>query len=371
MLPNMGKPVGVGVIGCGSVACQYLKPGGAFECLRFVACSDILPDAAQAVAAEFGIPKACSNEELLADPEVEVVLNLTIPSAHYPLAMATLDAGKHTYLEKPLAITRELGLRIMDKARQKNRKVGCAPDTFMGRAIQTARKAIDDGLIGRPVGFNAFMMLPGHEKWHPNPEFHYDIGGGPLFDMGPYYLTALLNLLGPVKRLCALAAIEIPDRTIGSKAKFGKVIDVRTPDHMTGSIEFECGAVGSIILSFATHHGPYGQLVIFGSEGTLEIPDPNHHTGNVRFRAKDSAEWSELKPAFTHEYYRSVGLAEMAQAIRNGGSFRASGEQGLAVLDLMEGFLESSAGGKHFTPTVAYQRPAPVSGGKSFENLSR
>jgi len=366
----MSKSVGVGIIGCGSVSGQYLKMAANFPILHILACSDIVPEAAQSVAGAFGIPRSCCTAELLADPEIEIVLNLTVPKAHASLALATLDAGKHTYLEKPLGTSRKEGLSIMAKAKEKNLLVGCAPDTFMGSGLQTARKAVDDGLIGRPTAFTAFMMCPGHESWHPNPEFHYQPGGGPLLDMGPYYLTALLNFFGPVKRLTSIASIANTDRTIGSGAKKGRKINVQTPDHVTGCIEFENGAVGTMIQSFATYHGMYGSITLYGTEGALQVPDPNNFTGAVRLRRKEDADWTDLPPVFPHEYGRSVGLADMAGAIRNGGTYRATGDQGLAVLDLMEGFLESSAQGRQFTPTIPYHRPAPMPLNRAFDVLT-
>ncbi|HUB27120.1 MAG TPA: Gfo/Idh/MocA family oxidoreductase [Tepidisphaeraceae bacterium] len=362
----MDKPVGVGIVGCGAISGEYLKQSKKFPILNVVACADIIPQAAEKKAAEFGVPRACSVKELLADENVEIVLNLAVPKVHASLAMAALNAGKHTYLEKPLAVTRKDGLAILAKAKAKKLQVGCAPDTFMGSGLQTCRKLIDDGAIGRPVAFTAFMMCPGHEHWHPNPEFHYQLGGGPMFDMGPYYLTALLNMLGPVKRLTSLSRIAIPKRTITSPAKFGKVVKVQTPDHVTGSIEFADGAVGVIVQSFATHFGQFGVLTIHGTEGALHLPDPNHFAGPVRLRNKGDAEWKEIPHVFQHDYGRSVGLADMAEAIRNRRAFRASGQQGMVVLDLMQGFLDSSKSGKVYVPKLSYKRPAPLPIGTDF-----
>jgi predicted dehydrogenase len=267
------------------------------------------------------------------------------------------------YLEKPLAVTRDLGLAILALSNRKKLRVGCAPDTFLGAGLQTARKAIDDGLIGRPVAFTAFMMCPGHEHWHPSPEFYYEVGGGPMLDMGPYYLTALLNLLGPVKRLMGMASLAIGERTIGSEAKRGKKIKVETPDHITGSMEFEQGAVGTIITSFATRFAPYDgktPIAVFGTEGTLLVPDPNVFGGPVKLRGKDDAEFRELPLVYQCDYGRSIGLADMAYAIRGGRAMRASGEQAMAVLDLMLGFLDSSREGKTYKPVTSYTRPAPM-----------
>lgn len=365
----MAEPVRVGVIGCGAISGAYLGMSQKFPNVQIVACADLNLDAARAKAAEFGIPKVCAVDDVLADRSIEVVLNLTVPKAHVPVALAALEAGKHTYAEKPLAVTREQGRKVLDLAERKNLLVGCAPDTFMGAGIQTARKVIDDGRIGRPVAFTAFMMCPGHESWHPSPEFYYEPGGGPMFDMGPYYLTALLNLLGPMKRVSGATSIAIPERTIGSGPKKGKKVNVQTPDHVCGTIEFEQGAAGTIVTSFATRFATYDgkdPITIYGTEGTLQVPDPNGFGGPVKLRRTNDPEWQEVPHIFAHEYGRSVGLADMAVAIRTGRPMRASGAQAMAVLDVMQGFLESAESGRAYSPVTKYQRPAPMPVGVPF-----
>lgn len=360
----MSERIRVGVIGCGAISGRYLQTSRSFPILEIAACADLNRQAAEKKAAEYSVPKVLGVDELLDDPSIDLVLNLTVPKAHAPICLAALEAGKHVFVEKPLAATREDGKSILHIAQKKKLLVGCAPDTFLGSGLQTARKAIDDGMIGNPVAFTAFMMSPGHEHWHPSPEFYYELGGGPMLDMGPYYLTALLNCLGPVKRLAGLSSISIPERTITSEPKKGKKIRVETPDHVTGSIEFQQGAVGTIITSFATRFPSYDgktPITIFGTEGTLQVPDPNGFGGPVRLRKKDDAEFQELPPIFPHQYERSVGLADMAHAIKNARPVRASGEQGLAVLDLMLGFLDSSREGKAYQPIVQYTRPLPLS----------
>ncbi|MGV3723764.1 MAG: Gfo/Idh/MocA family protein, partial [Actinomycetota bacterium] len=235
--------------------------------------------------------------------------------------------------------------------------------------LQTARKVIDDGVIGRPVAFTAFMMCRGHETWHPSPEFYYEAGGGPMFDMGPYYLTALLNLLGPVRRITGAAAVAIPERTITSEPKRGKKVTVETPDHICGTIELVNGAVGTLITSFAVAHGEYDRkqpITIYGTEGSLKVPDPNGFDGPVQVRGLADPEWRDAPHAFVTGYGRAVGLAEMAQAIRTGGQHRCSGEQALAVLDLMQGFLDSAASGRAVEPAFSYERPAPMRGELAF-----
>ena len=365
----MSKITHIGVIGCGRISGAYLWMARQFPDVAITACADLDVQIAKAKAAEFNVPKGCSVDELLKDDEIDLVLNLTIPQAHFPVAMQVLRSGKHVYSEKPLGIQREQGRLILEEAAKRNLKVGGAPDTFMGSGIQTARRLIDDGAIGRPLAFTAFMMCRGHESWHPGPEFYYEPGGGPMFDMGPYYLTALLNLLGPVKRLTGAASIAIPVRTITSEPKRGQTFAVHTPDHIVGTMEFENGCIGTIITTFATMHPVYDgnqPIVIYGESGTLRVPDPNLFDGPVHLRTVDDADWREIKPMFATGYGRGIGAADMARAIRNGGPFRANGEQAMAVLDLMQGFLDSAASGKAFIPTVRYERPAPMRGELSF-----
>jgi len=366
--------VRVGVIGTGAISGAYLGMAKNFPIVEIAACADLNKEAAQKKAAEFGVTRVLSVDELIADPSIEIVLNLTIPKAHVPVSMRAIEAGKHTYLEKPLGVDREDGRKLLDAARKKNLRVGCAPDTFLGVGIQTARKLIDDGAIGRPVAFTAFMMGPGHESWHPNPQFYYEAGGGPMFDMGPYYLTALLNLLGPVKRVMGMATIAIADRTIGSQPLKGTKIRVETPDHIAGTIEFENGAMGTIIQSFATRFaefgGPHRQpITIFGTGGTMRVPDPNQFDGPVHVRRNEDAEWTQSPHPFVAGYGRSVGLADMAYAIRSGRPHRCSAEQAFAVLEVMQAFLDSSSKGAAVKPSGAYSRPAPMRADLPFGTL--
>ena len=353
----------VGVIGCGAISGRYFQTSASFPILEMAACADLNRAAAEKKAAEFAVPRVLQVDELIEDESIDIVLNLTVPKAHAPICMSALEAGKHVYVEKPLAVTRDDGVAILREAKKRKKLVGCAPDTFLGWGLQTARKAIDDGMIGTPVAFTAFMLCPGHEHWHPSPEFYYEVGGGPMLDMGPYYLTALLNCLGPVRRISGTATVAIPDRVISSTPKRGKKIHVETPDHVVGSMEFENGAAGTIVTSFATRFGQYdgkNPITIFGTEGTILLPDPNGFGGPVKLRRNDEEEFRELPQMFDKQYERSVGLADMAWAILKKRAVRASGEQGMAVLDLMLGFLDSSARGKHYEPVVKYERPKPL-----------
>ena len=358
------QKVRVGVVGCGKISDAYLSMARNLSVLEVAACADLVTEVAEAKARDFGIPLACTVDEMMADPTIEVVLNLTVPKAHVEIALRALEAGKHTYAEKPLGIDRAEAKRVLDLAERSSLRVGCAPDTVLGSGAQTARKLIDDDAIGRPVAFTAFMMGHGPEDWHPSPEFYYQPGGGPMFDMGPYYLTALLNLLGPVKRLTGLATTAIPERTITSQPRNGKKITVETPDHVCGMLEFENGCAGSIITSFATWnavHDGKQPITIYGTEGVIRVPDPNAFDGPVSFiRNVKDAKWEDVPPAFPTGYGRSLGLADMATAIRTGRPHRATGDQGFAVLDLMQGFLESSTSGRAVMPSTQYRRPAPM-----------
>lgn len=366
----MPNPVKVGVIGCGNISSAYFSHAPVFSILDVVACADLDREKAQAQAEKFSIPQVLSVDELLAHPEIEIVLNLTIPQAHVPVGLQAIANGKHTYAEKPLGLDREDGRKLLDAARARGLRVGCAPDTFLGAGIQTARKMVDDGAIGRPVAFTAFMMGRGHESWHPSPEFYYAPGGGPMFDMGPYYLTALLNLLGPLTRLTGAASVAIPERTITSQPLQGKKITVTTPDHIAGTMEFAGGAVGTIITSFATHHAQYDgkfPITVYGTEGTLKVPDPNGFDGAVQINTGGGFE--DVPPAFPTGYGRMVGVADMAYAIRSGRAHRASAEQAYTVLDAMQGFLDSARTGQAYTLSAPYARPAAMPAGLPFGTL--
>jgi predicted dehydrogenase len=361
--PPMPQITRIGIIGCGRISGAYLTMTRPFPHVAITACADLDVDLARARATEYGVAKACTVDELLTDSAIDLVLNLTTPQAHSSIAMRALQHGKHTYSEKPLGITREEGQTLLAEAKQRNLLLGCAPDTFLGSGIQTARKLIDDGAIGRPVAFTAMMMGRGHESWHPSPEFYYQHGGGPMFDMGPYYLTALLNLLGPVKLITGAASIAIPQRTITSDPQRGKTFAVQVPDHIVGTMEFINGCIGTIITSFATMHPQYDDkqpIVIYGHNGTIRVPDPNGFDGPVHLRTTDDADWRSIAPLTQSGYGRGIGVADMAHAIQNGGPFRANGEQAMAVLDLMQGFLDSAASGNAYVPAAHYDRPAPM-----------
>jgi len=359
------KPVKIGIVGCGNISHAYLTYSKMFGVLDIVAVSDVLIERAQARAAEFSVPCACTVEELLRRDDVEIVLNITTPQSHKEIALAALAAGKHVYNEKPLGVTRRDGLEIMSAADRAGLRVGCAPDTVLGAGHQTARKLIDDGAIGRPVAAAAFMMCPGHESWHPDPEFYYKLGGGPMMDMGPYYLSDLTMLLGPVTRVSGAAGIQINPRTITSDKKRGALIDVETPDHVAGLMHFECGAIGTIITSFAARGSQLPRIEIYGTEGSLSVPDPNAFGGPVRLLAGGSKEWKDVPLLDGYAgNSRSLGLADMALAIRTGREHLVTGRQAYHVLDVMHSFLDSSSVGRHYDITSTFTRPAPLAVGR-------
>ena len=354
------KPVKVGLVGCGNISDIYFKNCKSFPVLDLVACADLIAERAQAKAATYGC-RACTPEEIYADPEIEIVLNLTIPKAHASVALKALGAGKSAYNEKPLAITREDGRQMLDLAQRMKVRVGGAPDTFLGGGIQTCRKLIDDGWIGEPVAATAFMMCHGHESWHPDPEFYYKVGGGPMFDMGPYYLTALVNLMGPVRRATGSARITFPQRLITSEPKNGTVIDVDVPTHVAGVLDFQNGAVATIITTFDVWAAELPRIEIYGTEGSLSVPDPNTFGGPVRVRRRDQKEWMEVP--LTHGYAensRGLGVADLAYALRSGRPARASGELTYHVLDIMHAIHDASRDGRHVVLESTCSAPAPL-----------
>ncbi|MCC7262369.1 MAG: Gfo/Idh/MocA family oxidoreductase [Candidatus Latescibacteria bacterium] len=357
----MSDKTKIGIVGCGAISAAYLKIAKTFPILEVAACADMVPERARARAEEFGVPRACSVEELLRDPEIQIVVNLTIPRAHGEVGVAALEAGKSVYNEKPLAVWRADGKKMVDLAQQKGLRLGAAPDTFLGGGHQTCRKLIDDGWIGEPIGATAFILCHGHESWHPDPAFYYHHGGGPMFDMGPYYLTALVNMMGPVKRVTGMARITFPERTITSQAKYGQKVQVEVPTHVTGIMEFHNGAIGTITTSFDVWAGQVPRIEVYGTEGSLSVPDPNGFGGQVKVRRAGAADWSEVP--LSHGYVentRSIGVADMAHAQRSGRPHRASAELVYHVLDLMHAFHDASSQGQTVELGSTCQRPAPL-----------
>ncbi|HLV80384.1 MAG TPA: Gfo/Idh/MocA family oxidoreductase [Chthonomonadaceae bacterium] len=354
------QPVKVGIIGCGNISGIYFKAGKTFQILDIVACADRVMERARAKAEEHGV-RAVTVDQLLADPEIQIVINLTTPDAHYDVCKAALEAGKHVHVEKPLSITREQGKDLLETARARNLRVGAAPDTFLGGGLQTCRKLIDDGWIGEPVGATAFMLCHGHESWHPDPEFYYKSGGGPMFDMGPYYLTALIALIGPIRRVTGSTHISFPERTITSAPKYGTKVQVDVPTHVAGIMDFANGAIGTILTTFDVWASQLPRIEIYGSEGSLDVPDPNGFGGPVRVHRMGASLWSEVP--LTHgfaENSRGIGVADMAYAIQSGRPHRANSQMAYHVLEAMHGFHDASDLGRHYKMESVCERPAPL-----------
>jgi predicted dehydrogenase len=352
------KPVAVGVIGCGNISGAYMRMLKTLPIVQIVACADLRMEAAQAMAEQYGVPRVLSVEALLADPSIEIVLNLTIPQAHGEIALAALAAGKSVYNEKPLALTRDEGRQMLALAAEKGLRVGGAPDTFLGGGLQTCRELIDAGAIGAPVAATAFMMSRGHEHWHPNPVFYYQKGGGPMFDMGPYYLTALVSLLGPVQRVSGATRITRSQRTITSQPRYGEVINVEVPTHVAGLLDFAAGPIGVIITTFDVQASTLPWIEIYGTAGTLAAPDPNTFGGPVRLRLAGDSEWKEVPVTRPYtENSRGLGLADMAEGIRTGRAHRASGELAYHVLDIMHAIHDASAESRHVLLESTCARP--------------
>lgn len=350
----------MGIIGCGNISRTYCKGLKKFPILELVGCADIDMERAVSLANEFEVPNIYTVEELLADKDIEIVINLTIPKVHAEISLAVLESGKHVYVEKPLAVTKEDGERVLELAKRKGLLVGSAPDTFLGGGLQTCRKIIDDGWIGIPVAATAFMMENGPESWHPDPDFLYQEGAGPMFDRGPYYLTGLIHLLGPIKRVTGSARITFPVRKITSEPKNGSMINVNAPTHIAGILDFENGVICTLITSFDIFGGTsdFPHIEIYGTEGSLRIPDPNTFGGPVYIKKNGAKEWSEmsLSHGFT-EQGRGLGVADMAYSIQKGRKHRANGELAYHVLEAMEGFHEASKSGCHYIMQSTCERP--------------
>ena len=352
-------PVRVGLVGCGTIAPAYLRASATFGAFDVVACADIVPAAAAAIGREYGI-EPLPVDDVLDRDDIEAILNLTVPAAHAEVNRAALSAGKHVYCEKPFALDFAAGSEVLAQAQGAGLRVGCAPDTFLGGGHQTVRGLIDAGAIGRPASATAFMMNHGHESWHPNPDFYYLAGGGPLFDMGPYYLTALVHALGPIRRVAALCGRGVDTRRIGSEPRAGEPIPVEVDTHAAGVLEFHGGGVATVVMSFDVWRHSNRWLEIHGVEGSLSAPDPNRFGGPVRV-SEGGGEWQEAP--LTHGYtdnMRSIGLADLCAGLRMGRPHRCSGELALHVLEAMEAFGRSARDGVHVALTTRPERPAPL-----------
>ncbi|MFP3459529.1 Gfo/Idh/MocA family oxidoreductase [Arthrobacter globiformis] len=356
----MGKPLNVGIIGCGKIVEQYLANFRRLDEVSLVAVADLDPARAQAVADDYEGVRALTVEELLAADDVELVLNLTLPAAHADVALKAIAAGKHVYGEKPLAATTAEAREVLDAAKAAGVQVGCAPDTVLGTGIQTARKAIDDGLIGRPISATATMVTPGHERWHPNPDFYYQPGGGPLLDMGPYYVSALVTLLGPVVSVMGAASHTRLERTIGSGPREGETVPVTTDTHVTGVLVHASGALSTLVMSFDAVKTKSPNVEIHGERGSLAVPDPNHFDGDVQLFALGADDWQTLPVSAGYvDSGRGFGIADLA-ATPPGSEPRAGGQLAYHALEVMESVLASAKSGSMVQIQSTAARPEAV-----------
>lgn len=365
----MATELRVGVIGCGNISTAYFSLAPLFKGLKITACADMNMAPATAQAEKFGL-KALSVDDLLADKDIDAVVNLTIPAAHYPITKRILESGKHAYSEKPLVLTIEEGLELRRIADAKGLKAGCAPDTFLGGAHQRARKAIDDGDIGTVTTGTAHVMNFGMEHWHPNPDFFYAPGGGPVLDLGPYYVSNLINLIGPIKRVGALTATPQKQRTIANGARLGETVPVLTPTTVHGLLEFHSGAVVTLTASWDVFAHRHANMELYGSEGSIYVPDPNFFGGTVLATKRNGA--AEELSAWDHPLgipnqdhpqgkmanYRTAGLADMAIAIAEGRDIRCSLERALHGVDVMTSLLKSGETGAFITLQTSCTQPA-------------
>ena len=367
----MAKELGVGIIGCGNISTTYFSLSPLFKGLKVLACADINMDAARLRAEEYKV-KAQTIDELLANDEIDVIVNLTIPDAHFPVSKRILEAGKHAYSEKPLVLTLEQGEELRRIAKEKGLAVGCAPDTFLGGAHQLARKFIDDGGLGRITSGSCHVMSPGMEMWHPNPDFFFLPGGGPILDLGPYYIANLINLIGPVKRVGALTSMASETRTITSQPRNGETIPVKTPTTIQALLEFVSGARITLTASWDVWSHRHANMELYGTEGSLYVPDPNFFGGTVEASGRDKdikplENWAhpfgianQESPSGPRANYRTAGLADMAASLIDGRDARCSLDRTLHGVDVMTSILKSGAENRFIDLTTTCTQPAAL-----------
>lgn len=365
------EKLGLGIIGCGNISTSYLRLAPLFKGLEVRAVADINMDAAIARAAEFNT-KAQSVDDLLANPEVDVVINLTIPEAHFPITKRILQAGKHAYSEKPFVLTLDQGVELRELAKSKGLAVGSAPDTFLGGAHQQARALIDEGKIGTITAGGAAVLNHGMEHWHPNPDFFFLPGAGPMLDLGPYYVTNLIHLIGPVRRVGALTSSAQSERTIANGPRNGEKVPVKTPTNIHALLEFHNGATVTLSTSWDVWHHKRNHFELYGTEGTLYVPDPNFFGGKLEIAGRDGA-LSEVAP-WDHPFgkanqdsprgplanYRTAGLADMVASLREGRDARCSLDRALHAVEVMQACLTSGETGQFVTLTTTCTQPAPL-----------
>ncbi len=363
--------LGIGIMGCGNISAAYLRLAPLFRGMEVRACADLNDEAAKARAEEYGI-RADSVDGMLAADDIDIVVNLTVPAAHYPVSKALLEAGKHVYSEKPFVLSIDEGKDLAALANAKGLRIGSAPDTFLGGAHQLARNLIDNGAIGMVTGGTCHVMSHGMEHWHPNPDFFFKPGGGPVLDIGPYYITNLVQLIGPIKRVAAMSSIPSPVRTISSEPRRGETIDVETPTTIHALLEFQNGAMVTLGTSWDVWDHGHAPMELYGADGSLFVPDPNFFSGDVEL--VQGADGSREKQGWDHPFavanephgetmlanYRASGLADMAQAIAEGRPHRCSLELALHVIDIMTSILKSGETGTFQTMQTQCERPEPL-----------
>jgi predicted dehydrogenase len=350
----------IGIIGCGNISPVYANTLGELPWIEIAAFADGIPERAEKFADRYG-GAALGIPDLLSDDSIDAVVNLTPAHAHTSVSRLCLEAGKPVFSEKPLGTDFDEGRSLVSLAADKGLRLGCAPDTFLGAGLQAARGAIDRGIIGEPIAANAFMLGFGPEWWHPNPESFYVPGAGPLFDMGPYYLTALVNLLGPARSISGSAKIGIAERVVHSKGRVGEVVNATTPTHVSSMIDFVGGASATLVTSFDVKATRFRNIEIYGTEGTLSVPDPNTFGGPLKVRSIIAEDWREVSlPTPNIPQQRGIGLADMLSATVAKRPHRASAELALHVLELMSATLQSSDEGRRIDLTTTCERPAPM-----------
>lgn len=367
----MAKELGVGIVGCGNISTTYLSLAPLFRGIKMLACADVNPNAAQLRAEEYGVT-AQSIDDLLSNDELDVIVNLTVPAAHFAVSKAILEAGKHVYSEKPLVLSLEEGEALRSLAKEKTLAIGCAPDTFLGGAHQLARKYIDEGGIGRITSGTCHVMSPGMEMWHPNPGFFFLAGGGPILDLGPYYIANLINLIGPVKRVAALTSMANTSRTVTSQPLAGTVIPVETPTNIHALLEFVSGATITLSASWDVWSHRHNNMELYGTEGSIFVPDPNFFGGTVEASGKNKdiqplEEWdhpfgkpNQESPQGPRANYRTAGLADMAMALISGRDPRCSLDRTLHGIDVMTSILKSGQDGCFVDLATTCTQPAAL-----------
>lgn len=355
--------INVAMIGVGAISGIYLENiTNTFKDVHLIGVCDLIRERAEAAREKYGIEKLYETmEDAFADPAVDVILNLTRPYEHFPVTKGALLAGKHVYTEKPLGADYAEGKALFELAKEKGLLICGAPDTFLGAGIQTCRRIIDDGVIGDVIGAAAFMICHGHETWHPDPAFYYKWGGGPMMDMGPYYITALVNLVGGVKSITGAVKTSFNERIITSQPFCGEKVEVDVPTHVTGTLHFDNGALGTILTTFDVHYENQARFELYGTRGTLFLPDPNGFGGPIKLLVPEEGHAVEMPLLYDYkENSRGLGLMEMADAIKKGRAPRNDSQQLLHVLEILTAFEKSSALGKTIDLETAYTRREAV-----------